>query len=63
LTLEERSNFIPIFENNQLYTSGYYTEIKNFVDLCELNDSDNYSNLDDLQYTYDLLTFITNYVQ
>ena len=30
-----RNNFVPILANNQIYTQGYFNEIKTFVDLVE----------------------------
>ena len=29
------NNFVPLSNNNQLYTSGYWGEIEAFVNLCE----------------------------
>jgi len=47
VTLKKRNNFAPVFENNQLYTSGYYSEIENFVKFCEQKKYTNNSSLED----------------
>lgn len=60
--LQERSDFSPIFENNQLYTSGYFDEVKNFISFCELNKKNNFSSLPSLSDTYKLLTQIQRHV-
>lgn len=54
--LFNRNNFNPIFENNQLFTSGYFDEIKNFVNLCENIKAKNITTLNDLKLTYKLIS-------
>ncbi len=48
------SNFIPTLENNQIYSQGYYNEIKAFVDANEKNGHI-ISSLCDLFPTYRLI--------
>ena len=54
-TLHKRSNFSPVLENNQLYSSGYFTEVKNFIELCESGSTANYTSLSDCKGTYQLM--------
>jgi virulence factor len=56
--VKRRNNFSPVFENNQLYSSGYYTEIDNFVNFCEGKKSINNSTLADCESTYQLIESI-----
>ena len=35
IDLFARNNFAPIVQNNQIFTQGYFNEIKNFVDAVE----------------------------
>lgn len=58
--LFNRNNFNPIFENNQLFTSGYFDEIKNFVNLCENIKAKNVTTLKDLKLTYKLISNLKN---
>lgn len=51
-TLGERSNFSPLISNNQLYTQGFYSEIKTFADIVEGRNATNLSNLHQLSSTY-----------
>jgi len=53
--LLNRNKFNPVMENNQLFTAGYYTEIKNFINLSEKSKAQNLSPLNELLLTYDLL--------
>ena len=50
-----RSNLNPILQNNQLYTSGYYTEIQEFLNLAEGKSIYNRSPLSSLEVTYNLM--------
>ncbi|MBE9466862.1 MAG: Gfo/Idh/MocA family oxidoreductase [Bacteroidetes bacterium] len=60
VTLKKRNNFNPIFENNQLYTSGYFGEIENFINFCEGKKYENNASLKDCLNTYEILTKIIN---
>ena len=55
ITLKKRNNFAPVFENNQLYTSGYYSEIENFVKFCEHKKYTNNSTLEDCLHLFELI--------
>ena len=47
-------------QNNQLYTSGYYNEIKDFISLSEKKKAKNLSPLADMVLTYELIEQIKN---
>ncbi|MCK5847182.1 MAG: Gfo/Idh/MocA family oxidoreductase [Bacteroidales bacterium] len=53
--LFERNSFLPVQEHNQLLLSGYYNEIKTFLDICEGKSNDNKSALLSLKNTYELM--------
>jgi len=53
--LFNRNNFNPIQENNQLFTSGYFDEVKNFINLCENIKGKNITPLSDMKLTYKLI--------
>ena len=55
--LVERNNFNPLVENNQLFTQGFYSEIKAFADMVELSGK-NHSPLSSLKGTYEILSSI-----
>ncbi len=57
--LVERNNFNPLIENNQLYTQGFFTEIKSFADMVEFS-GDNMSPLSSLKSTYNILDLLRN---
>ncbi|HTB51491.1 MAG TPA: Gfo/Idh/MocA family oxidoreductase [Ferruginibacter sp.] len=59
-TLFSRNNFNPVMENNQLFTAGYYNELKNFISISEKGKTKNLSSLTDMVLTYDLITQIKN---
>lgn len=50
----ERNNFIPSLVNNQIYSQGYYSEIKAFLDANERNEKSK-SSISDLFQTYSLI--------
>lgn len=60
--LFDESEFLPQLQSNQLYTSGYYNEIKTFLGLCDgqVKKSTNLSNLQHLVPAYELIEFIRN---
>jgi len=58
--LYEQNNFLPSREQNQLYSSGYFNEIKTFLDLCEGRKGQSLTSLSDLVKTYDLINDIQN---
>jgi len=53
--LYEQNNFLPTREQNQLYSSGYFDEVKSFLDLCEGRKANNKTSLSDLTITYTLI--------
>lgn len=53
--LMHRNNFAPTLPNNQIYSQGYFNEIKTFVDAIEKGDGDIPASLDKLTDTYCLL--------
>lgn len=52
--LYERNNFIPSLVNNQIYSQGYYSEIKAFLDANERNGN-SIGSICDLLPTYSLI--------
>ncbi|MDR2140092.1 MAG: Gfo/Idh/MocA family oxidoreductase [Tannerella sp.] len=56
------NNFLPVLENNQIVSQGYFSEIKTFASLCENGKSKNISSLSSLLATYELITKIEAYV-
>lgn len=52
--LTERNNFNPLLRNNQIYTQGFFSEIKAFADMTEYSTK-NTSPLSSLKRTYELL--------
>lgn len=53
--LLSRNNFIPTTINNQIYTQGFYNELKAFCDLVEGKPSKCLSSFETLQDTYRLM--------
>ncbi len=53
--LYNRNHFNPILENNQLFSAGYYNELKTFIELCENGDGKNKSQLSDMKITFNLM--------
>lgn len=51
-------HFLPVFENNQIVSQGYFPEIERYVQLCEKKTDGNRSSLSSLVRTYELLTQI-----
>ena len=58
IILKQRNNFNPILENNQLYSSGYFSEIENFVKICNSENSINNSSLSSCQSLFTLINAI-----
>ncbi|PKP21201.1 MAG: gfo/Idh/MocA family oxidoreductase [Bacteroidetes bacterium HGW-Bacteroidetes-21] len=56
--LKKRNNFNPVFQNNQLYSSGYYTEIENFVKHCEKKKYIHNSSLESCINTFKIIKTI-----
>lgn len=56
-TLYERNGFLPVKDHNQLYSSGYFSEIEKFLDLCEnkCEAESNLSSLKQLEETYKII--------
>lgn len=55
--LMERNNFNPIKENNQLYTQGFFSEIKAFLNMVE-HSGKNVSSLANIRNAYIILEFL-----
>ena len=55
VSLFERNNFIPLQENNQIVSQGYYDTIKGFVDAVEGKKTCALSSLEHLTHTYSLI--------
>ena len=53
-----RNNFQPLMQNNQVFTLGYYTAIKSFVDAVEGKRACNRQSLEAFMDTYSLLDTI-----
>jgi virulence factor len=56
------NNFLPVFENNQIVSQGYFSEIKSYANLCENRKSKNLSSLFSLTDTYELIMKTEKYV-
>ena len=54
------NNFLPVFENNQIVSQGYFSEIETFLNLCEKRKAKNKSNLSSLINTYQLISDLKN---
>lgn len=59
--LSHRTNFVPMIFNNQIYTSGYYDELKTFLSICENRSHINYSSLESCVDTFELLKTIQSH--
>ena len=55
ISLLERNNFVPLQENNQIVSQGYYDSIKGFVDAVEGKNMRVQSSLEHLTHTYSLI--------
>lgn len=53
--LYSQNNFLPVREHNQLYSSGFFSEIETFLNLCEGRKAENQSSPEQLQHTFELL--------
>jgi len=60
IALIHRNSFNPTIENNQIYSSGYYTELFNFIKICETGKGSNCSTLSQCLNTYQLIANIRN---
>lgn len=64
VTLAGRNNFVPTLHNNQIYTQGYFDEIKSFVDMVEgKTECDIPCSLDAIEPTYRLIDGIRNLIR
>lgn len=54
----DTNNFLPVFQNNQLVSQGYFNEIKTFLDLCENKKADSLSSPHTLVNTYAIIESI-----
>ncbi|MDR2009127.1 MAG: Gfo/Idh/MocA family oxidoreductase [Bacteroidales bacterium] len=52
------NNFLPVVENNQIVSQGYFNEIKTFADICENKKAQNNSPLNSLVNTFELISQI-----
>jgi len=57
-TLYEHNRFLPVASQNELFSAGYFNELKTFLNLCENHKTKNNSELSSLINTYDLLSKI-----
>lgn len=53
-----RNTFVPIFSNNQIVSSGYYSEITTFVNLCEGKKTTNLTTLSNLSNLFNMIDTI-----
>jgi virulence factor len=60
IALIQKNSFSPTIENNEIYSSGYYNELFNFIKLCETGKGSNHSSLTQCLSTYQLITKIRN---
>ncbi|MBQ7042923.1 MAG: Gfo/Idh/MocA family oxidoreductase [Muribaculaceae bacterium] len=60
--LFHHNNFSPIIVNNQIYTQGFYDEIKSFVDLVgnSSKGKKSFSDFSSILNTYEIITSIKN---
>lgn len=59
--LLSRNNFNPVMANNQIYTQGYFNEIKMFVEMTEHGKtSENLTDFMSLRSTYNILEKLNN---
>lgn len=56
--LFEQNSFLPIREQNQIYTSGYYHEIESFLCLCENISTTNLSELKTMEFTLEMVELL-----
>lgn len=56
--LFEKNEFLPILQNQTIYTSGYFTEIQQFIHLCEGKKAQNLSTPEHLINTYSIIEYI-----
>lgn len=60
-TIYNRNTFVPIFSNNQIVSSGYYSEITTFVDLCEGKKISNLTTLSSLSNLFNMIDTIISH--
>lgn len=58
ITLKQRNNFNPILENNQLFSSGYFSEIETFIKICNSENRTNNSTLSSCSGLFNLINAI-----
>ncbi len=58
-----RNNFQPLMQNNQVFTQGYYTTIKSFVDAVEGKRACNRQSLEAFIATYSLLDAVRLHIR
>ena len=64
INLYGRNGFIPIMENNQIYSQGFYSEIETFANIVEHKIKDTHiSDFDSLKNTYRLMDEIREQIQ
>ncbi len=57
-TLYEKNSFLPVQNHNELYSAGFYEEIRQFLNLCEGKKAKNLSPLISLKDTFELIKTI-----
>jgi virulence factor len=59
--LYEQNSFLPVAQNNELYSAGYYNEIEAFLNMCEKSSNNNLSGLQDIVETFITIDEISKY--
>lgn len=63
VSLYNRNNFVPLIQNNQIVTQGYYHTIKNFMDAVEGNIKPKELSFESLVNTYSLIEELHHYLK
>ena len=58
-----RNNFVPMIQNNQIYTQGYFDTIKHFVNMVECGKASQVQSFANFVETYSLLESIRSLVK
>jgi virulence factor len=54
--LNTRTNFTPVLSNNQLYSQGFFNEIRAFVDTVETGHNRVITDLQTVRTSYEIIT-------
>ena len=55
LSIEKRTNSVPIIFNNQLYSSGYYNEMETFINICESRKTINNTTISSCKSSFSII--------